>query len=941
MSAQSVLRTVYLIVFSDIHAQYPNTPNPDRHPFANAAHDDNPDEPALVRFARLKREQADQSRSSAATASSHIRALPHPEKWSVKDTSVNIAGAFNQAATSADDIMPPANPNEAWASGARKPAPHRSTVRREGDTVTTASRRLAQPPRRLGASRVVRPISKTHSVQHVPDSEGEEVEEVHNTSRGKSPFEQVIEATKRMVPTAFFMKERSQEPENESLPLNGNSGLRDQSSYDYSAEERDFEASSGQIPPSRRTIPNRKRNRLSSDSKAYRPSMSDLEESDEDFAEDRKRTKRKKGKKNGALDMKRRRRKRENQNGMEEDEDDDSSDSQEEVDEEPSHHNTTPQQRSASQARASAPPHSRVSAPLASRTSVPRASVPPHHDSSNVDSFLDVEQALGSTAEEEEEPPLPDGSHEDIPRPSFSVGASLGRGVHWLFRLSGHFFQMIFGFCAWVVMVCGRMVAASFNLFIGRPVRAISSAHTAQAGKYIVVGLTIYAAWYALQRGWFEASFPLRTSRPTFQPPSIPAADISELATRLQSLENALSSLSLDSERSRMYMEGDARSHAELVGRLGQLESRVQKESIRALDTESRFRVLSSEGLQAVKKEVELLSAQVQAQREQDSRTRPTTGNDEEARAKLRGVKEAMELQKNSAKAGVLPGNAAAWWNKLVSGNGASPVTIKSTDGQDVTSLISHLVEAAVSRTSKDTLARPDFALHSAGARVIASLTSETMEITPMGLKNQILGYLTGGNGFAVGRPPVTALHHEIHTGHCWPFPGTQGQLGVALSAPVYISDVTIDHVAKEVAIDMRSAPRQMELWGLLEGKENIEKVKEWRAQRDEWRKVRREEAERSGQPYVEETEEYPKTLPKTPEYIRIANFTYNIHAPENIQTFPVRQEIHDLGVDFGVVVLLVKSNWGRDELTCLYRLRVHGEQMGEVPLPYPEEAAA
>jgi SUN domain-containing protein 1/2 len=87
-----------------------------------------------------------------------------------------------------------------------------------------------------------------------------------------------------------------------------------------------------------------------------------------------------------------------------------------------------------------------------------------------------------------------------------------------------------------------------------------------------------------------------------------------------------------------------------------------------------------------------------------------------------------------------------------------------------------------------------------------------------------------------------------------------------------------------------------------------------------------------------EEAEEYPRTLPKSPLYIRLASFSYNIHAPSNIQTFPISQEIRDLGVDFGIVVLRVKSNWGMPDYSCLYRMRVHGQRMGETPLPYSEE---
>jgi len=164
--------------------------------------------------------------------------------------------------------------------------------------------------------------------------------------------------------------------------------------------------------------------------------------------------------------------------------------------------------------------------------------------------------------------------------------------------------------------------------------------------------------------------------------------------------------------------------------------------------------------------------------------------------------------------------------------------------------------------------------------------------------------------------------------------------LAVALSAPTDISDITIDHVAKEVAFDMRSAPREMEVWGMVEGKDNIAKVKVWQAEKAARMEEAKRVAEEKGLSFTQVDVEYPKTLPKSPQYIRIANFTYNIHAPRNIQTFPVDEEIRELSVDFGIVVLRMKSNWGRDEYTCLYRLRVHGHRMGETPLPYPEEYA-
>lgn len=573
---------------------------------------------------------------------------------------------------------------------------------------------------------------------------------------------------------------------------------------------------------------------------------------------------------------------------------------------------------------------------------------------------MDLEQALEPIDEVDEDVNPPDFGPAR-PHASFSIGASLGRGVHWLLGLGSWLVSVVLRIIALFLAILGKACSVLIDITIIKPVHFLSSANPRplySLSKYAIVGLSVYAAWYALQNGMLDLrSIPFpSSSRPTYRPPDVPASDIGEISARLQSLEHAYADLASDTRRSHSHQETESRRHAEVINRLSALESRIHKESLRALDSETRLTV-SSESWQIVKKELDALSAQVQSYWEEGARSDDASPgvNGEEVDAKLRaleervgtvegGVKEALELGKSAAKVGApAAGSAAAWWSKLASGSSSVPVVkIQSTDGQDVTSLLGHLVDSAVSRSSKDTLARPDFALYSVGAQLIPSLTSETYEIRPSGLRSQLVGLLTGGYGFAVGRPPVTALHHENQVGHCWPFPGSQGQLAVRLSAPVYISDVTIDHVAREIATDLRSAPRQMELWGLVEGKENAAKVREWRERRQAARDEDAIAAELEGRSFDDPDPEpmYPRTLPKSPEYVRIANFTYNIHSPDHIQTFPVRQDIHDLGIDFGVVVLIVKSNWGMDEFTCLYRLRVHGERMGELPPPLPEEYA-
>lgn len=527
---------------------------------------------------------------------------------------------------------------------------------------------------------------------------------------------------------------------------------------------------------------------------------------------------------------------------------------------------------------------------------------------------------------------------------TFSIGAILGRGVHLVFSLVSLIMSSIWSVFSYIPFFIGRVLGSVFDLIVLTPVRWVSSADPTplvKLGKYATVALSIYAAWYALNSGLLV--LPSRpSSPPVYRPPSdIPPADISELSSRLLRIESALASLSIDTIR----LREDAHTHG---SQLGALENQLLRESNRVLEAESKFSS-ATQGYQAIRQEVRVLHAELEAQKQQQGRHCSDHAMDEEARARLReleervgtvegGVREALEHGKHSTP-GVPAGNILDWWNKLASGK-TSSLTIKSSDGKDVTGLISKLVDSAVSRVSKDTLARPDFALYSGGASVVPSLTSDTFEMKPEGLAGSLLSMVTG-NGYAVGRPPVTALHHETHNGHCWPFSGTEGQLGVMLAMPAHITDVTIDHVAKEVATDMRSAPRQMELWGLVEGGENLAKYKAWETQRATEREEARAAAELLGEEHVELEDDYPKTLPRSVPYMKIANFTYSIYAPHHIQTFAVPQEIQDLGIDFGVVVLLVKSNWGREDFTCLYRFRVHGERLGGVPEPLPEDAAS
>ena len=535
------------------------------------------------------------------------------------------------------------------------------------------------------------------------------------------------------------------------------------------------------------------------------------------------------------------------------------------------------------------------------------------------------EQGLDSIAEYDEPEKLaseaPQVQHS---RRAFSAGGFLGRIVNLVLRVSASLLLFLVRTLAVILNIVRQALGGAFHALFSQPAHWMRRSNPALILKWLIVGAVLYTAFLGLRRVDLSNYIPLLPSHTTrYQAPEAPAANIAEISARLQALENALAGLSFDNEQSRARIDSQARGQSDVSGRLGALESSLQKESVRAAEDRSVDRVAASQGLQAVRHEIDNLRSIVSAVQQSGRESNTDPKSDEETRVKLStleervgnvegGVREALELGKNPIKTGGAVAGAA-WWSKITS-SGKKALTIKASDGQDVTELIGHLVDTAVSRYSKDTIAKADFALSSSGASVIPSLTSDTLEIVPQGLWQQAIATITG-NGYAIGRPPITALHYETHNGHCWPFAGDQGQLGILLALPVRIEEITIDHVASDIAWDMRSAPRKMEVWGFVEGAENLAKVAAWEVSRND-----------AGL----EVPTQPGSLPYSSKYLRIAQFEYNIDAPNAVQTFPIDEDIHSLGLDFGIVTLRVLSNWGK-EFTCLYRFRVHGQKLEEL----------
>lgn len=202
--------------------------------------------------------------------------------------------------------------------------------------------------------------------------------------------------------------------------------------------------------------------------------------------------------------------------------------------------------------------------------------------------------------------------------------------------------------------------------------------------------------------------------------------------------------------------------------------------------------------------------------------------------------------------------------------------------------------ERVLSSKLRDYVGRRDFALYADGGGVMDELTipSYSDEDAPTS-----------------SYPPEIALQDDMRVGKCWLIPSQCAQLAIVLPRMIYPTHVTVDHIPLEIAADIGEAPRNMRLWGVVDGPLNrachINLISSYELPSADGRHTPPFAGDRS--------------------YVLLSAFQYDINALSPIQTFPVDVHIVDSRMYFGVVVLEIVDNWGSNT-TCLYRVRVHGD---------------
>ncbi|KAA6409342.1 MAG: hypothetical protein FRX48_06895 [Lasallia pustulata] len=174
------------------------------------------------------------------------------------------------------------------------------------------------------------------------------------------------------------------------------------------------------------------------------------------------------------------------------------------------------------------------------------------------------------------------------------------------------------------------------------------------------------------------------------------------------------------------------------------------------------------------------------------------------------------------------------------------------------------------------------------------------------------------------GFGPVAALSPWDDMGDCWCAPPTghpwagRAQIGVLLPRKIFPTELVLEHIPASATYDIHSAPKEIELWAKIEDKAARDAVGNaiFPLLPDDSTAVNPSD-------FSLKFDDPTKSLDYT--YIRIGKWKYDIHAPDNVQTFRVPIDMAHFDAVVNKVVVRSLSNWGVTSYTCFYRLKLHG----------------
>ena len=172
---------------------------------------------------------------------------------------------------------------------------------------------------------------------------------------------------------------------------------------------------------------------------------------------------------------------------------------------------------------------------------------------------------------------------------------------------------------------------------------------------------------------------------------------------------------------------------------------------------------------------------------------------------------------------------------------------------------------------------------------------------------------------------PEDVLSPDMTLGSCWPMKGSSGMITIKLNGLVSVTAVSIDHIPKNEALNINSAPKDFRVLGVgVEVRDAttasatasevgaIDKDNEGYGNGERQEYTRGQE---QGQGEASEGELSATQL--------LVQGTYTVSDGSLFsQTFPLMEKTQPLQY----IRFEILSNHGNNDFTCIYRLRVHGE---------------
>ncbi|ORX56700.1 hypothetical protein BCR36DRAFT_409884 [Piromyces finnis] len=223
----------------------------------------------------------------------------------------------------------------------------------------------------------------------------------------------------------------------------------------------------------------------------------------------------------------------------------------------------------------------------------------------------------------------------------------------------------------------------------------------------------------------------------------------------------------------------------------------------------------------------------------------------------------------------------------------------------------------------------PDYSTALYGASIIESLTTKTQPITS---ENHMINRL-----HIINNPPLLALENSLLPNSCWAMKGTSGSIGIELSHFIYPTSITIEHLPSWNTRDPMSAPRSMTLVAISGSQNVLKKIDSNRIKNINEIKSSSNNNNINNQ-FLNQNEEIENHKINIKQYLKkvefpliLGTFQYNISGPQSSQTFPLNQnainrlKLYDTKIN--KVQLQIHNNWGNENYTCIYRIRIHGDE--------------